>query len=67
MPTPSDVRCSVHGDTMILRPLSRQSKEQQWCGTWYDCQRCTGSVLLPSEELIESWRQQGFDREGKKL
>jgi hypothetical protein len=59
--------CSTHGLPMTLRPLSRQSREQLWCGTWYDCPRCTGSVLLPSEELIASWRQQGFDRQGRKL
>ena len=45
-------RCPRHG-TMALRPLARQTAEQRWCGTWYDCTAhcCWTSVLLPSPEL----------------
>jgi hypothetical protein len=38
---------SGHGP-MELRPLSRQTYEQQWCGVWYDCPRCYSSALLHS-------------------
>jgi hypothetical protein len=35
---------------MQLRPLARQTYEQQWCGVWYDCTapQCRSSVLLAS-------------------
>lgn len=33
------------------RRTHRQSREAEWCGTWYDCEHCTCSVLLPSEGL----------------
>jgi hypothetical protein len=45
-----------HGP-MALRPLSKQSPEQIWCGTWYDCPpgaaayHCSASALVPSAEL----------------
>jgi hypothetical protein len=39
-----------HGQ-MYLRPVTHQSEEQKWCGTWYDCPQCTSSVLFPSGEL----------------
>lgn len=41
-----------HGQ-MALRPIGRQTPEQRWCGTWYDCQRCSSSMLLPSPQLAE--------------
>ena len=53
MPLP---RCPAHPDlTMRLRPLERQTKEQIWCGTWYDCTDpdCKCSVLFNSKELEE--------------
>lgn len=39
-----------HG-RMHLRPAYRQSKEQLWCGAWYDCDKCTSSTLYQSAEL----------------
>ena len=44
--------CERHG-TMELRPASKQTPEQVWCGTWYDCADpwCRNSTLLPSAEL----------------
>lgn len=38
---------------MELRPFQRQTKEQLWCGTWYDCQDpgCKSSTLFPSKDL----------------
>lgn len=44
---PSD---DSHG-YLELRPLSRQTPEQQWCGVWYDCLRCKSSVLFQSAQL----------------
>ena len=35
-----------HGQ-LVLRPLDRQTPEQQFCGVWYDCQHCKSSVLFP--------------------
>lgn len=42
--------CPAHGKTMVLRPA--QTKEQDFCGTWYDCPQCANSVLIPSKELL---------------
>jgi len=49
--------CARHGP-MDLRPTNVQTREQQWCGTWYDCGRldCRTSYLLPSTELEEGQR-----------
>lgn len=43
-------RCAQHGE-MMLRPVARQTRDSQFCGTWYDCQRCGSSVLFESPEL----------------
>jgi hypothetical protein len=49
-------KCRQHG-YMIVRPAAAQTKEQEFCGTWYDCpeyvglRRCQSTVLLPSEGL----------------
>lgn len=42
-----------HGQ-MVLRPLNKQTKEQQWCGVWYDCSHhdCYCSVLYPSADCL---------------
>ena len=47
-------RCRRHGIYMTLRPASRQTKEQAFCGTWYDCPEphCTTSALLASPGLM---------------
>lgn len=34
-----------------IRPLAWQTKEQKWCGVWYDCDCCGSSVLFESTEL----------------
>ena len=49
-------KCKQHGP-MVLRPERRYTVEQRWCGQWWDCERCTGSVLIPSDELKASLRQ----------
>lgn len=51
--------CREHGP-MVLRPASRQTTEQRWCGTWYDCtaHRCLTSVLDPSPELVAQLAEQ---------
>src|SRR5690606_23509616 len=40
------------------RPLERQTPEQKWCGTWFDCTRCSSSVLVPSPELTKFLEEQ---------
>jgi hypothetical protein len=52
-----------HGQ-MEIRTLGRQSKEQQWCGTWYDCKTsgCSCSALLPSRELTTFLAQETAKR-----
>lgn len=49
-------RCPVHGQ-MRLRPLAGQTREQRWCGTWYDCQgsRCSSAALILSSELAAQY------------
>ena len=44
-------KCKIHGEQMILR--AARTKEQSFCGTWYDCPvcGCGCSILLPSQEL----------------
>ena len=48
--TPDCPSNAAHGK-MTLRPPAGQTAEQQWCGIWYDCQRCHSSILQPSPEL----------------
>jgi hypothetical protein len=42
---------------MRLRPLAGQTREQRWCGTWYDCQgsRCSSAALILSSELAAQY------------
>lgn len=44
-----------HGQMVLRDPPGGHTREQQWCGVWYDCPpgqfRCCSSVLLPSPEL----------------
>lgn len=44
-------RCPTHNTPMHYRPP--RSREQAFCGTWYDCDTpgCSCSVLLLSQEL----------------
>jgi hypothetical protein len=53
MNRPTCPSTAEHGRMHLRNPL-RQSKEQLWCGTWYDCQRCTSSTLFPSPSLTLS-------------
>lgn len=56
MPLPATLpECSEHG-VMTVRPLERQTPEQLFCGTWYDCPQCTSSALLVSSELATQLR-----------
>lgn len=41
-------RCEQHGPMELQRPGTR---EQEFCGTWYRCTRCGGSVLFTSPAL----------------
>lgn len=54
-------KCPTCGTYMELRPLSRQTAEQKYCGTWYDCLSpgCKCSVLLPSVELAQEYKAAG--------
>jgi len=56
------VRCPVHNVGMIQRPLSRQTKEQQWCGAWWDCPefRCGCSILFQSPELAAQLAEMSY-------
>ena len=36
---------------LVKRPRERMTKEQAWCGEWYDCPHRDYSVLVPSAEL----------------
>lgn len=54
-----------HGQ-MILRPIERQTPEQKFCGTWYDCPRCHSSVLLRSPELAAQLAEQRAALEAKR-
>jgi hypothetical protein len=40
-----------HENGLVERPASKQTYEQKWCGTWFDCPHCTFSSLIPSVEL----------------
>jgi len=53
-------KCPAHDTQMEVRPLNRQTKEQKWCGTWYDCTEpgCNCSILLTSPELDKLHQQQ---------
>lgn len=46
-------KCHVHEKPMELREKKSMTKEQEFCGAWYDCQYpgCHVSVLFPSKEL----------------
>lgn len=46
-------KCAEHKIQMILRPLSHQTPEQIFCGTWYDCPACTQTVLFQSAALLQ--------------
>ena len=46
-----------HGQ-MVIRPAERQTREQKWCGIWYDCKKCHSSLLLPSRDLTLSLEAQ---------
>lgn len=49
-------KCKQHGE-MILRSRKQQTPEQEYCGTWYDCPICKGSVLFVSAELQEIYKK----------
>jgi hypothetical protein len=54
--------CITHG-VMELRPTNGQTHEQRFCGTWYDCPKCSSSVLLPSSELLAQLKTQRMSLE----
>lgn len=51
----SDPICERHG-AMVERDIAGQTKEQTWCGTWWDCADpgCRSSFLVPSDDLATS-------------
>lgn len=53
-------KCKTHG-YMTLRPAGRQTYEQLFCGTWYDCEHCGGSSLLASRDLCHQTGEPFFD------
>ncbi len=40
--------CPQHGTMQKAHPAT---PEQKWCGEWWRCDRCTHTVLRPSDEL----------------
>lgn len=48
-------KCPRHNTQMELRALARQTPEQKWCGTWYDCTEagCRCSVLLLTGDVYK--------------
>jgi hypothetical protein len=48
------VLCCVHKTPMIKRPDHKMTREQKWCGEWWDCtdESCHSSTLFMSAELI---------------
>ena len=53
-------RCSWPHGKMVRRPKAGQTPEQLFCGTWWDCTRCHGSVLIPSNGLKKQWAAMGI-------
>jgi hypothetical protein len=43
--------CKSHGPMELRNPPGGWTREQQFCGTWYDCRNCHSSTLLSSPEL----------------
>lgn len=41
-------KCPEHGVMELQKPGTR---EQEFCGTWYRCARCTNSTLFTSPAL----------------
>ena len=56
-----EIRCPKHGATMTQRDTKHQTPEQLFCGAWWDCttggERCSNSILFPSAELRQQWRE----------
>lgn len=47
---PETNRCDhVHG--LVERPVTNQSYEQKWCGTWEECPYCSFARVTPSSDL----------------
>ena len=40
--------CEQHGQMEHQKP---GTPEQEWCGVWYRCAKCTNTVLFPSKQL----------------
>lgn len=43
--------CKTHKVPMEQRDMRGRPQEQKWQGVWWDCPRCTSSVLEVSPEL----------------
>jgi hypothetical protein len=55
----ADPQCpNGHGRMLLRDPPGGHTREQRWCGIWYDCppgppgHSCESSVLIPSAELL---------------
>ena len=60
MKTKMPPECALHGP-MEQRPVERQTKEQQWCGEWWDCAKCGSSDLQPSLDLEKQLAEQRLE------
>ena len=49
-----------HANRLIRRDMRGATKEQLWCGTWYDCPSpgCSFTRLEPSAALLQQLREQ---------
>jgi hypothetical protein len=56
-------RNEAHG-AMVLR-TSPMTPEVAWCGTWYDCPKCSSSVLIQSPELQAQLAEQQKARDAQ--
>lgn len=54
-----------HGP-LVERPRGR-NKDADWCGTWFDCQRCGFSRLIRSPELSAELERQRAPLQGALL
>ena len=46
-------KCESHEEPILmdLKSPERETYEHNFCGVWYNCPKCSGSVLYTSPEL----------------
>ena len=56
-------KCPTHGAQMELRPLYRQTREQKWCGAWYDCMAKEAARLFLKVTNVRAERVQDISEQ----